>query len=191
MSEHPRFGTKLDLGAQVQFHALTVDDLREVRSLQQDGFAQLCAQHATEAEAEAFETVVISPRHTEELMRCVAKDRLLGARIDRRLVGAATWADSRENNTTLRLRSLFIDPMFSRCGIGRALLRYVEDKVQASGGQELAVRTFVHTAGFFEQAGYSTTSYGVLALTADEAMAVAFMRKPLLTANDQPRLSSS
>ncbi|MGI9426912.1 MAG: GNAT family N-acetyltransferase, partial [Hyphomicrobiaceae bacterium] len=122
MSEHPRFGTMPPLGHDVAVAPVTLDDIGEVRALQRACFTSMQARHSNEAETIAFHSLLASGSYSAELAVSVKRQNLLGAYLDGRLVGSATWTTSREDKRAGRIRFLFVSPLFNGCGIGRRLL---------------------------------------------------------------------
>ncbi len=179
MSEHPRFGARLDLAGSIDIRALDIDAIGDVRTLQITAFEKLCAPYASESEAGLVLSVLSGAKHSEELVRSAKRGKLVGAFVENRLTGVVTWSHSRDDRYTQRLRSVFVDPMFARSDIGRTLVRHVEGVALAAGAHDMSVRSFIQSTGFFERLGYTATSFGALTLAPDVAMAVSFLRKSL------------
>ena len=179
MSELPRFGPSPDFSQNVSIVVLDVDHISEIRSLHRATFRRLCAGWVSQAEADAFYAHIDSPEFSEGLFACMKSNRVLGARLEKRLVGAASWVISKDNQRTGRLRSIFVDTIFVRSGIGRALLNELERRAVDNGMKAMSVRVLDRSVGFFEQLGYGTTGRGVYSLTESEGLAVVYLRKPL------------
>ncbi len=179
MSQHPRFGPSPDLSQNVSIVILDIDHINEVRSLQKTTFRRLCANWVSEAEADAFYAYLDSPAFSSDLFNCMKSKRVLGARLDRRLVAVASWDLSKDNPRTGRLRSIFVDTMFTHAGIGRALLNELERRAANIDMKTMSVRVLGRSVGFFEKLGYATTGQGVYNLTDEEGLAVVYLRRSL------------
>ena len=179
MSQHPRFGPSPDFSQNVSIVKLDIDHINEIRSLQKATFRRLCANWVSEAEADAFYAYLDSPAFSTDLFNCMKSKRVLGARLDKRLVAVASWCPSKDNPRTGRLRSIFVDTMFVHSGIGRALLSELERRAANTDMKTMSVRVLNRSVGFFEKLGYATTGRGVYSLTDDEGLAVVYLRRPL------------
>jgi len=177
MSEVPSKNLRLNLSGAISIKHVEIDSISSVRKLQYDSYNKEYARYATESETAAFIDNLESSKFAEDLQRIIAKRQMFGAFLDHRMVGIASWSDSRDNQLISRLRFLFVDPFFTRCGVGRTLLGTLEETVRSEHSREFSIRTVVQSMGFFEKASYLTTSYGALPVGNDEAFAVAFMRK--------------
>ena len=188
MSKDSNKDQRLDLSGVVSIRNVELDSIPTIRKLQHDSYMRLYAQYATDSETAAFSDMLESSKFAEDLQRIISKKQVCGAFLDHRMVGIAAWSDSRDNQALSRLRFLFVDPFFTRCGVGTTLLDSLEMIVTSEHSREFSIRTVVQSMGFFEKASYCTTSYGALPVSKDEAFAVAFMRK--LEANDYKMIST-
>ena len=179
MTERPRFGSTSASGLNIDIAPLGVDHIAEARALHRSSFHKLCAPFTSESETSSFESFLEGPSYMDELAKGIFAERLFGARIGKKLVGTAHWAPGRGHPRVSRLRLLFVDPMFTRFGIGRTLLGEIEHLATHSGSDEMGVRTLVMSTGFFEANDYSVTSHGVMNLAGGQCLPVAFMRKRL------------
>ncbi|MEM9355520.1 MAG: GNAT family N-acetyltransferase [Pseudomonadota bacterium] len=179
MSEIPRFPLMGAFGDRVEISAVTIDELSDVRALERSSFAHLNAALTTEAELDAFNAWVVSSEHAEALFEYVMHDALYGARLDGRLIGVVGWGCMNGQNDTVRLHLLFVDHLFAKNGVGRRLLRHFEQRAQLAGAEVLSVKTLMSSVGFFEADGHLVTSYGSHALSTDQSLRIAFLRKEL------------
>ncbi|MEO1608956.1 MAG: GNAT family N-acetyltransferase [Pseudomonadota bacterium] len=179
---------RLDLSTAVSVEHVDIDYIADIRTLKRDSYMKLYAQYATDSETAAFNDMLESSKFAENLYRSINKRQVVGAFLESRMVGIACWAESRDNQLTGSLRFLFVDPIFTRCGIGRTLLQSLEANVLTDSARQFSIRTVVQSMGFFEKAAYATTSYGALPVGNHEAFAVAFMRKSIA---DEPALIST
>ncbi len=179
MSEIPRFPPMSAFGGRMEVSPVSIDELSNVRALERSSFAHFHSARTTEAELEAFNAWIVSPTHIESLVEDIANDALYGARLDGRLIGIVGWGRVSSQEGTFRLHLLFVDHFFAKSGVGRLLMRFCEQRARLSGADVLAVRTLVSSVGFFEAGGYEVTSYGSHAVSTQETLSVAFLRKGL------------
>jgi GNAT superfamily N-acetyltransferase len=144
-----------------------------IRSMREQTFAVL-----SEAEVASFAAFVSSPAYSDYLKA----EEMYGAFLDGQLVGTAAWQFNGDDGRVARISSVFVDPSFSRLGIGRRLLTEVETRALRSGFVQLGTSATINAVGFFEKLGYREASRGVRTLAPDCSLPVAFLRKsvPLL-----------
>jgi len=188
MSDISNNDLRLDLSSAISINHVEIDAISTIRKLQHDSYMKLYAQYATDSETVAFSDMLESAKFADELQLTISKRQVFGAFLDHRMVGIAAWSDSPDNQLISRLRFLYVDPFFTRCGVGKTLLNTLEATVTSEQSREFSIRTVVQSMGFFEKASYSTTSYGALPVGNDEAFAVAFMRKAEMS---EPKMIST
>ena len=153
--------------------AIGTDEWADVRALHLASFARLAGPHFEPEVTAAFRELVVNPEYTSDLQR----QELVGAWLHGHLVGTCGWLPADDNGVAARVTSLFVDPMFTRLGIGRRLLEAVEEMAREGGYRALSARAVGNSVPFFEAAGYEVTSRGVSAIAGGIDVHVAFMRK--------------
>ena len=164
------------IGTRVVLEPIGLDDGSDLRHLHTISFDRLIAGHLDGGELEAFKTMVASFEYSEDLHQ----DALIVARIDGYLAGSCGWRPSDDAGLSARMTSIFVDPLFTRLGIGRRLLLETEAHALSAGFHIFAVRAPLNAVGFFERLGYETASFGSHMFEGGHGMPVAFMRKMLV-----------
>jgi putative acetyltransferase len=153
---------------------LGIDDFSTVRHVHATSFRSLAGPLISESELEAFTRQVYLPGYVDALMAL----ETFVAEIEGKVVGTAAWSAGDDSGATARISSVFVDPVFTHCGIGRRLVREVEQRAAEAGYQRFSVRATANAVPFFQALGYEIASHGVSSLTAAEgALQVTFMRK--------------
>jgi GNAT superfamily N-acetyltransferase len=173
MTEFARFGPGAALAAAVVLRRIEVEHLSTVRYIHASSLRLHAAQVLSEDEISAFSTHVYTAAYGEHLLR----QQLFGAFADNELLGTAGWTVADDTGTSVRLRSIFVRPLFTGMGLGRRLVHGVEEDARAAGFHAFSVRATLNAAPFFERLGYAVTSHGVRPLFGDKTLPVAFMRK--------------
>lgn len=163
-----------DLGAlgSVEVRPVGLDDLSAVRYVHTTSFRSLASARLGENEVAAFCEHVNSPVYSE----IVLSEELIAAWTGSQMVGTAGWIPG-EGGTNARIRSVFVHPLFTRCGIGRLLVERVEHSALLRGFRAFSVRATLNSVPFFEAIGYQVTSYGLRSLGGSNGLPVAFLRK--------------
>ncbi|HFB2048678.1 MAG TPA: hypothetical protein TECP_01038 [Hyphomicrobiaceae bacterium MAG_BT-2024] len=177
MSKAFNKGQRLDLSNAVSVRNVEIDSISTIRKLQHDSYMRLYAQHATDFETAAFKELLESSKYADDLHQTISKRQVYAAYLDHRMVGIAAWSDYPDYQASGRLRFLFVDPFFARCGVGATLLGSLEVIVTSVHCRDFSVRTVVPSMGFFEKSSYCTTSYGALPVGNHESFEIAFMSK--------------
>lgn len=175
----PGGGPRRHFADAVDVRPLDVNDIASVRRLQISSFLALSAVDLTDAELAAYQSFVVSPTYTSDRFRATERGELLGALHDGRLIGTVEWRRAPNTGRAAQIRGIFVDPLFTGCGIGTRLLQDVEDDIRRAAFDEVATRTTIAAVGFFEHFGYRITAHGQRQLSPSQALAVTFMRKPL------------
>jgi GNAT superfamily N-acetyltransferase len=152
---------------------LGVDDLSNVRYIHATSIRLHAAHVLSDEEIRAFTDHVYSDAYATQL----ARTRLLGATIGGELVGTSGWSYGDDSASGARISSLHVRPLFTRLGIGQALLAAAEAAAGAAGFDSFAARATLNSIGFFERYGYVVTSQGLYPMRPDIGLPVAFMRK--------------
>lgn len=158
---------------------LDVNDIASVRRLQISSFLALAASDLSDEEAVAYQSMVVSPVYTHERFRATERGELLGALHDGRLIGTIEWRRAPNGPDLAQLRGLFVDPLFTDCGIGARLLQDAEHDISRAGLAQVTARSTTSAVRFFERFDYRITAYGQRQLSPSQAIAVAFLRKAL------------
>ena len=163
--------------ADIVLRPLGVDEMAAVRHLHDRAFEQHIGPILSQTEVDAFSAHVHSPAYAD---RVFAHDPI-GAYLHGDLVGTVGSQRSDDGDRALRITHLFVRPMFGRLGIGRALLTNVEQKALKSGIFSVALQVTRNATEFFERHNFEVTSYGIGSISGLGGLAVAFLRKDMLT----------
>ena len=153
--------------------AVGLDDWSAVRQLHGGIFKRLAGILFDDAAATALETHLGTPEYTEEL----AQQNISVAIVDGHIVGTCGWIASDDHGRAARITSLFVDPLFTRLGLGRRLVWDAEARARAAGFQTITTRATEMTVEYFAALGYEVSSQGVVTPVSDLAIPVLFMRK--------------
>ena len=153
--------------------AVGLDDWSAVRQLHGQSFNRLAGVLFDENAAAAMRQHLEAPEYTEEL----ARHNLSIALVDGHVVGTCGWVASDDHGHAARITSLFVDPLFTRLGIGRRLVWDAEARARAAGFQTLTTRATEVTIEYFSALGYELSSQGVATPAPDLVIPVIFMRK--------------
>jgi len=156
---------------------VVVDQMSTVRYIHATAFRVAAANQFSESEIQAFVDHVYSSGYADVLSQAVRDKRLLGAFVGSELVGTSAWLPSDDTGTTARLVSVFVSPLFNGNGLGRQLVTEAEDQATRAGFESFTVRAIGNTMGFFKRLGYETSSHGVLVVSPEHSLPVAYMRK--------------
>lgn len=132
----------------IELRPLTIDDMSAVRYMHT--LSLRCLTGLGEDEIEALTAEIQSPEYTDRLMT----GRLLLAWLDRELVGSAGWAMGADGSNSAEINSVFVHPLFTRCGIGLRLVRTVEAEARGLGFHTFTVAVTPDAADFFIRLGY-------------------------------------
>ena len=153
--------------------AVGLDDWSAVRQLHSLSFNRLVGILFDETAAAAMKSHLETPEYTEEL----ARQNLSIALVEGHVVGTCGWVASDDHGHAARITSLFVDPLFTRLGIGRRLVWDAEARARAAGFQTLTTRATEVTIEYFAALGYELSSQGVSTPAPDLVIPVIFMRK--------------
>lgn len=87
------------------------------------------------------------------------------------------------------VRSVFVDPDWSRCGLGSALMRYIENDARRWRIGELALTATLSGVDFYRARGYLALEAGAIDLGDDRPFDYVEMKKALAPESDE-RLAS-
>ncbi len=153
--------------------AVGLDDWSAVRQLHALSFNRLAGILFDETAAAAMKFHLETPEYTDEL----ARQNLSIALVEGHVVGTCGWVASDDHGHAARITSLFVDPLFTRLGIGRRLVWDAEARARAAGFQTLTTRATEVTIEYFAALGYELSSQGVSTPAPDLVIPVIFMRK--------------
>ncbi|MGH6814829.1 MAG: GNAT family N-acetyltransferase [Hyphomicrobiaceae bacterium] len=162
-----------DLADQVELRPVGLDDYPSVRYVHATAFRLLAAAHFDEGEIKAFLKHVYSPLYVEMLRH----QNLCAVWLGGEMIGTAAWSPANDGGGMARIRSIYVRPPFAGFGLGRFLVRHMEDDARAAGFGAFLVRAPANAVGFFEQLGYRVATHGIRTLASNRALPVAFMRK--------------
>lgn len=183
MTEFARFGPGASLASAAELRRVDVEHLSTVRYIHAAALRLQAAHVLSEEEIAAFTDHVYSAAYSESLQR----QALIGAFVDGELIGTAGWTVSDDTGTSVRLRSVFVRPLFTGMGVGRRLVDHVESDARSAGYEAFSVRATLNAITFFERLGYTITSHGVRPLFGNRTLPVAFMRKVDSAPAHQPK----
>lgn len=168
---------KPDFGSMVRLAGVTVDDLSRLRHLHAQAIRSLAGSALSEGEVDTIVRHIRGPDYGLAYL----EHGQLGAWLDSELVGTVSWCRSDDDPTTARITSVYVSPLFAKCGIGERLLLTAEGEALKSGCQTFSVRTPLNAQGFFAAMGYATTSHGTRKISGDSegTFNVVFMRKSI------------
>lgn len=156
------------------------DHWSDVRSLHALAFRHLSCPALDPAQCQAFVSHIYAPDYTAALQM---QDIQFGW-YDGRVIGTAGWMPSDDRGTAARITSVFVSPLFARCGIGRRLVAAAEARARTAGFSTFVVRAFQPSAGFFDSLGYVRSSQGVQVVGTENGIPVVFMRKQEAVSED-------
>lgn len=163
----------VDCAQQVEFRPLSIDDMSNLRYIHTASMRLHAAHVLSEDELATFCDHVYSESYANALSRV----RLIGAIMGDELIGTAGWSLGDDSGSGVRITGLHVRPLFTRMGVGTALLRAVETAARAGGFDTFSTRATHNAVAFFEARGYVVTSYGVYQTGGAHGLPVAFMRK--------------
>jgi GNAT superfamily N-acetyltransferase len=158
--------------------AVGLDDWSAIRQLHALVLKRLTGILFDEAAATALQDYVGTPDYTDELSR----QNMSVALVDGHIVGTCGWIASDDHGRAARITALFMDPLFTRLGIGRRLVWDAEARARTAGFQTITTRATDMTAEYFAALGYEVSSQGIVTPVPGLAIPVLFMRKRDATA---------
>lgn len=142
MESHRAFGDV------VTVRPLTIDDMSSVRYLHT--ISLKCLSGLGEDTLETQLDEILTPQYADKLMT----GRLLLAHLHGELVGTAGWSMAADEARAAQLSSLYVHPMFTRCGIGRRLVRTVEGEARRLGFTSFTATVPAQVVPFLGRLGY-------------------------------------
>lgn len=161
------------LGRIARLEPIGIDDWADVRQVHRLAFERLAGPYFDREELDAFRALIASPEYTDDLMG----ESLIGAWIERELVGTAGWRPIDDTGSAARITSVFVSPLFARLGIGSRLVRDAETRARQAGFASFATRATSNAVGFFEALGYDISSHGVCLIGPGLDIPVTFLRR--------------
>jgi GNAT superfamily N-acetyltransferase len=161
------------LTAMARIARVGLDDFSSVRYVHANAIRALAGALLSEQQIDMLLDHVRAPAYTDGLLR----ETLYGAWIGDKLVATASWCANDDTGSLARIGSVFVDPLFTRVGLGRRMVAEVEARALRSGFDRFAARATANAVPFFEQQGYNIASHGILLVCPGCAVPVAFMRK--------------
>ncbi|MEO1693688.1 MAG: GNAT family N-acetyltransferase [Pseudomonadota bacterium] len=180
MTEMLRFKKPSKFDQLLILEPLEIEALSDVRHIHRQGFRCATSFCLTDDELGEHDRHIESPSYADALMQAIRGRQLFGARIDGTLVGTAGWVTADTASPTARLRWMYVQPMFSDCGIGRRLLSATELDAMRSGYDAMSVQSPPGLGDFLQHLGYLEASRGTMSLTHQLSVPVSFMRKTLV-----------
>lgn len=163
----------------LMFRDLGVNDLAPLRRLHVSSFRKAAGSFFTDAELDAYESLVLSEDYTADRYRATRQHELIGAHHEDILIATGEWARASGPQVIAQIRGVFVSPFFTGCGIGSRIVGELEARIGVAGFKEVGLRSTVNATPFFESLGYRITSHGQQILTPTEGLPVTFMRKNL------------
>lgn len=142
------------IASALELRPVTVDDMSNLRYLHTSSYRSLVASTVDGDEAENFLALVNSPYYADQILT----ERHFAAWLGRELVGSAGWLASDGGTRCARLSSVYVQPMFTRCGIGRRLVRLVEADARDCGVDHFQLKATENSVGFWQKMGYRAAS---------------------------------
>ncbi len=168
-----------DIAEDAEIGPVGPDDLADVRSLHATSFRVLAGNSFTDSEVSAHTAHVYAMPYTAALSEAMQRGQLFGARLSGQLVGTAGWSTGDGSAASARIRWVFVRPMFTGLGIGTRLVRTAEAAVRTAGFDVISVEATLNAVEFFVRNGYDISSHGMRALSPNEGLPVAFLRKTI------------
>lgn len=159
-----------------------MDDWARIRYVHASAFRILAGNDCEPPQAEAFTAYVRSQRYADRLQA----ENLHAGWLDGELVGTAGWTPADDSGSLARITSVFVQPLFTRLGIGRRLALDAEARARSAGFERFSARATLNSVGFFEKLGYDVTSHGIHAIATEQGMPVTYMRKHEAAAHPAP-----
>lgn len=153
--------------------AAGLDDWSAIRQLHAAILKRASGVLFDEAGTLAFESHLATADYTDEL----ARQNLAVALVDGHIVGTCGWVASDDHGHAARITALYVDPLFTRLGIGRRLVWDAEARARGAGFQTITTRATEMTVEYFAALGYEVSSQGVVTPVPNLAIPVLFMRK--------------
>lgn len=159
----------------IRLALIGLDHLSSVRYVHATAFRSLIAPCLEPEQASAWLHAFYSSAYTERLVATA----LMGAWVDRELVGTAGWSPSPDTASSARIGDLYVLPMFGGHGIGTRLLAATEKSARQSGYATVRATVPLVSEGFFAAQGYVREPASV-PVHPPALIPVATMRKHLL-----------
>ncbi len=129
---------------------------------------------------EEWAPIGVSPERVEGFRRAIASgEEIVVVAMDSsgRILGFGSIVPS--NN---ELRAVYVRPEHGRKGVGRAILRHLEDIARKALLTELRMDASINAEAFYKANGFSSLASGEHTMASGRRMACVRMRKPLLRA---------
>lgn len=159
-----------------------VDDWSDVRSLHARSLARLATAALDPDQIAAFRSLAGDP----DYMRIIETEHMTAARLDGQMIATAGWAPADDSGGAARITSVFVDPLFTRLGVGSRLIRAVEEQAAGAGFAQFTARVTANAVPLFLRLGYEISSYGVFAFSDTCELPVTYLRRSALAATADP-----
>jgi N-acetylglutamate synthase-like GNAT family acetyltransferase len=133
---------------------VSVDELSLIRYVHSSSYRSLVGPTVDPDEVDAFCALVHTALYADQILA----ERHFAAWLGRELIGSAGWVMSDDESRCARLSSVYVQPMFVRCGVGRRLVRHVEADARDMGLDRFRLKATPNSAAFFEKMGYRSTA---------------------------------
>lgn len=121
-----------------------IEDLPRLLEIRYDAFQANAAQSYTDTEVKTL----IQDANLDELRAMIADKTLFVAYIDGKIAGLAGWKDN-------SLRHVYIDPVYERKGIAKALVLHAEqDYLRRTSSSVLKTGCVLYAVEFYKKLGY-------------------------------------
>lgn len=157
----------------VELCPIGVDDLSAVRHVHCMAIRALGATQHSEAEIDAYIKMVRSPYYAEQIMTSDS----IAAFFEDSMAGTVGWFPADDTGKAARITHLFVSPLFTRAGVGKYLLRAIEERAGRAGFEEFIVRVPTTSSSFFRHHGYERSSNGIQMTPTGTPLPVVFMRR--------------
>jgi len=167
--------------AALELRPLSEGDLDAVQDLHVRAFSDLAREWHTAEQIRAHVRAIQHPAYRNELL---VKKILCAMGPRDRILGTAGWQPQPRRDDTARIRKVFVDPALARQGLGKRLVRAVEERARAAGFPHFYVRANMNAVVLYKRLGYREIEPGTMAVGNGVTLPVMFMEK---MAADQPR----
>ena len=145
-------------------------DAQAVRRVHGASIRELCARDYPPEQIEAW----ASPSRIEQYRFAIARHEFYVAVSGDSVVGFSELDDERGE-----VKAVYVDPAWSRRGVGRALLAELERAARGHGLTELQLEASLTAEGFYLAAGYLAVARRTHILSSGDGLACVQMRKAL------------
>ncbi len=149
-------------------------ELAEVRALHALSFRKLAVGAHSAQQIHAHIKYMNTITYAEDLNR---SNMICARDSDGEMIATAGWIWMDQAPTTARLRKIFVHPQAAVCGLGRSMVKRVEDLSHQHGATDHFVRANINAKGFYKRLGYQTIKPGTMEVSDGVQLPVVFMHK--------------